>query len=338
MESAKFIELLKAKRGLTTDYALATCLGITQPEVNLIRRGQKAPNPEVCIRLASMLDLNPVELLLVAQKDKAPTQVKPYWNMALTAVEVMLKVPKRPRYIPQKVQAIEQELRQLSNQVLSYEGVLAHAEAVRLMESTQRTVDSVMERWKIWREGEPLYPCYLLVNKGAVDRDVVVRRLLIFSRGDVKNSATMADGVQVMSAQRQAGVSVFYAYREELEQSVVFRRLADAYQHHIKAKEINAALFDEEILLVSHSYAQMPLKISGIRKDVTHIQQLQITWKPEYLHELNPLPLFEMPQFVLPFRNARIFRAHVAQWMRVSKSAKMKQPKARSLDLKEACE
>ena len=321
MESAKFIELLKSKLGLTNDYTLAKCLGITQPEANLIRRGRRVPNTEVCIRLASLLDMNPVELLLVAQKDKAPKQVKPHWNMALTAVEVTLKVPKRPRYLPQKMQAIGQELRQLSNQVLCYNGALAHAEAVRLMESTQQTVDSVMERWKIWREGEPLYPCYLLVNKGAVDRDVAVRRLLIFSKRDVSNGAAVTDGVQVMLAQRQAGVSVYYGFREELQQSLTFRRLSDAYQRNMNTNEINAALFDEEMLLVSCSYGQLPLRTSGLRKHVTHIDQLQITWKPEHLHDLNPLPLFEMRQFVLPFRNPRTFRAHVARRTSASKRA-----------------
>ncbi len=137
MESSKNLEQVKAQCGLRSDYALAKCLGITQPEANLIRRGRKTPNSELCVRIAELLGLNPVELLLVAQKNKAPTSVKPYWSMALTAVDVMSQVPKRPRYLPLKVKAIGQELRQLTNQVLLYDGALAHAEAVRLMETTQ---------------------------------------------------------------------------------------------------------------------------------------------------------------------------------------------------------
>ncbi|MDA0739109.1 MAG: hypothetical protein O2999_08800 [Nitrospirae bacterium] len=179
MESAKYLEQVKAQCGLRSDYALAKCLGITQPEANLIRRGRKTPNPELCVRIAELLGLNPVELLLVAQKDKAPTSVKPYWSMALTAVDVLSQMPKRPRYLPLKVKAIGQELRQLTNQVLLYDGALAHAEAVRLMETTQRSVDSVMERWHLWRKGEPFYPNYLLVNQSAIQRAVSVRRLLI---------------------------------------------------------------------------------------------------------------------------------------------------------------
>jgi len=323
MESAKFIDRLKAKHGLTSDYALADVLGITQPEANLIRRGRKVPNPELCIRLAALLGMNPVELLLVAQKDKSPKRLKSHWNMALHAVEITHNVPKKPRYLPQKVEAIGQELRQISNQVLNFDGPLAHAEAVRLMESTQRSVDSVMERWQIWQEGEALYPCYLLVNKGAVDRDVAVRRLLIFNRDDMQNRTRVEEALQVMAAQRQAGVSVFFAFREELEHSVIFRRLVEAYGQYINVHEINAALFDQEILLVSRSYREMALGASGIRKHVTHLEQLQITWKPDHLHELNPLPLFEMPQYVRPFISAATFRTKVAQWVRATKKKKL---------------
>ena len=37
-----------------------------------------------------MLIKNPVELLLIAQKDKAPAKAKEYWTLALTAIDVML--------------------------------------------------------------------------------------------------------------------------------------------------------------------------------------------------------------------------------------------------------
>ena len=74
--------------------------------------------------------------------------------MALSAVDVMLNVPERPRYIPQKVEAIGQELRQLESQMLSYEGTIAYSEAAQLLKTTEKSVDSIMERWEVWkREG-----------------------------------------------------------------------------------------------------------------------------------------------------------------------------------------
>ena len=91
---------------------------------------------------------------------------KEYWTLALTAVEVMLHVPKSPQYIPRKVEAIGRELRQLESQTLTYEGAAASAEAVRLMETSERSVDALMERWNIWKKGEALYPSYLLGQSG----------------------------------------------------------------------------------------------------------------------------------------------------------------------------
>ena len=96
-EIAEYFELVKGRYGLSSDYALAEKLGIAQPEANLMRRGLKIPKPELCIKMAKLLHKNPVELLLIAQKDKAPKQAKEYWNLALTAVDVMLHVPKSPK-------------------------------------------------------------------------------------------------------------------------------------------------------------------------------------------------------------------------------------------------
>ena len=142
-----------------------------------MRRGLKIPKPEVCIRIAKLLDKNPVELLLVAQKDKAPRQAKEYWTLALTAVDVMLHVPKNPKYIPRKVEAIGKELRELETQTLTYQGAEANAEAVRLVQTAEHSIDALMERWNIWKKGEALYPNYLLANQEAVKRGVIIRRI-----------------------------------------------------------------------------------------------------------------------------------------------------------------
>jgi len=314
VESSGFLQQIKQQFGLKSDYALAKCLGITQPEANLIRRGRKVPNPELCIKMANLLGRNPVELLLVAQKDKAPVHARRHWTLALTAVDAMLNVPEHPRYLPLKIQAIGEELRQLGTQTLCYEGALAHAEAVRLMETAQRSVDAVMERWHLWRLGELLYPNYLLVNQGAVRRRVSIRRLLILTLAQVTAEASLADAIQVMRDQRGAGISVFFAFREELERTVTFQRLAEAYKTHGGTNEINAALFDEEMLIFSRSYGKVPLGIYGTSRPITRIDQLQITWKPEHLRDLNPIPLFDMTRYVFAFRGERSVKAQVTRW------------------------
>lgn len=312
----RYLEEVKRRYSLTSDYALAAKLGIAQPEANLMRRGRKVPKPEVCIRLAKLLDRSPVELLLVAQRDKAPPAEKEYWTLALTAVDVMLHVPRRPRYLPRKVEAIGRELRQLESQTLVYEGAAASAEAVRLMESAERSVDAIMERWNIWKKGEALYPNYLLANQAAVARKVTIRRLLILSRAQMRRPALVADAVQVMDDQQRAGIRIFYAFREELERSPAFQRMAEDFKKQGAAQDINAAIFDGEILIFSRSYGQVPLGVVGKPTPITMINQLEITWKPELIRDLDPAPLFDMTRYVFAYEGARPFKAQAARFLK----------------------
>lgn len=311
---AEYAEEVKRRYQLSSDYALADKLDISQPEANLIRRGLKVPKPELCIKIAKLLDKNPAELLLVAQKDKAPPQAKEYWALALTAVDVMLHVPTSPRYIPRKVEAIGRELRQLESQTLIYEGAAANAEAVRLMETAERSVDAIMERWNIWKKGEPLYPNYLLANQAAVRRNVVIRRLLILSRAQMQKASLVADAIRIMDDQQRAGIKIYYAFREELDRSAAFQRLAEDFKKHGAADEINAAIFDGEILIFSRSYSTVPLGVVGKPTPITMINQLQITWKPEVIRELSPALLFDMTRYVFEYEGAKPFKAQLAHF------------------------
>ena len=311
MEIAEYVEAVKDRFQLKSDYALAAKLGITQPEANLLRRGLKIPKPELCIRIAKLLGKNPVELLLIAQKDKAPAQAKEYWKLALTAVDVMLHVPKSPRYIPRKVEEIGRELRQLETQTLVYEGAAASAEAVRLMETAERSVDAIMERWNIWKKGEALYPSYLLANQAAVRRKVAIRRLLILTAEQMERPSLVADAIQIMDDQHRAGIKIFYGFREELHHSPAFQRLEEDYAKAGAAQELNAAMFDGEILIFSQSYGTIPLGVVGKPTPITMINRLQITWKPDLIRDLNPAPLFDMTRYVFEYEGAKLFKVQL---------------------------
>src|SRR5262245_65048881 len=226
-EISPYLQAIKERYDLGSDYALAEKLGIAQPDANLIRRGLKIPKPELCIKIAKLLNKNPVELLLIAQKDKAPSSAKEYWTLALTAIDVMLHVPKSPKYIPRKVEAIGRELRQLETQTLTYEGAEANAEAVRLVQTAEHSIDAIMERWNIWKKGEALYPNYLLANQDAAKRGVIIRRLLVLTREQMLQEPAVADAVQVVEEQHRAGVNIFYVLRDELEGVLDFRRFDD---------------------------------------------------------------------------------------------------------------
>jgi len=312
MEIAGYIEAIKERYHLKSDYALAEKLGIAQPEANLIRRGLKVPRPELCIKIAKLLDRNPVELLLIAQKDKAPAPAKEYWTLALSAVEVLLHVPKSPQYIPRKVEAIGRELRQLESQTLTYEGAAASAEAVRLMETAERSVDAFMERWNIWKKGEALYPSYLLANQAAARRNVHIRRLLILTREQMQHALLVADAIQIMEDQRRAGIKIFYGFREDLERSPAFQRLEEDFKKHGAAQDLNAAMFDGEIMIFAQSYGEVPLGVVGKPTPITMINRLQITWKPDMIRELNPAPLFDMTRYVFEFEGGKSFQARLA--------------------------
>jgi len=318
LEIARYIEELKDRLHLKSDYALAHKLGITQPEANHLRRGLKIPKEELCIRMANLLGKNPVELMLVAQKDRAPAGAKEYWTLARTAVDVMLHVPSHPRYLPRKVEAIGKELRQMEAHCLLYENGAAVTEPVRLMETTERTVDALMEFWNVWKQGEPLYPNYLLANQEAVRRGVRIRRLLVISAPQAAASAVRADAVQVMEDQRRCGIQIFYAFREELLNSVTYQRLVQAYKRHGSAAEINAAMYDNEIMVMARAYGRVPLGLTGKPKLITRISQLEITWKPQVIEDLNPAPLFDMTRYIREYAGRKSFLADLARFRRQS--------------------
>jgi hypothetical protein len=317
-EISTYLESIKERFDLSSDYALAKKLGIAQPDANLMRRGLKIPKPELCIKIAKLLNKNPVELLLIAQKDKAPSSAKEYWTLALTAIDVMLHVPKTPKYIPRKVEAIGRELRQLETQTLTYEGAEASAEAVRLVQTAEHSIDAIMERWNIWKKGEALYPNYLMANQEAAKRGVTIRRLLVLTREQMQQESAVADAIQVMEDQHRAGINIFYAFREELERAPAFQRFEEDYKSQGAAKDLNAAMFDREILIFSQSYGQAQLGVIGRPTSITMINQLEITWKAELLRDLNPAPLFDMTRYVFEYGGPQAFKVELARFKRSS--------------------
>lgn len=321
MDIPKYIEQIKKAYGITNDYALAKKLKVSQPEANWFRRGKKVPNATICIRMANLLKKNPVEILIVAQKDRAAPEEKSHWAMALSAVDVMMNVPQRPRYIPQKVEAIGQELRQLESQMLSYEGTIAQNEAIQLLKTVETTIDSMMERWQIWKRDGPLFPSYLLGNQAAVQRGVKIRRVFILSREQMTDESVIKDCLQVLDDQRRAGISAFIGFREQLASTLTYQRLVSEFRALGVKDEINAALFDNEILIFSRSYATRDLGLNSASIPITMIDQLNISWKPDHLRDLNPCPLFET-RYVFEYRGERPFKAQLGRFLRAHPSDK----------------
>src|SRR2546428_12126131 len=144
-----------------------------------------------------------------------------------------------------------------------------------------------------WKRGEPLYPNYLLANKEAVHRGVTIRRLLVIAAEQAASNAIMDDAIQVMDDQRQSGIQIFYAFREELVKSVTYQRLIQAFKRHGSAAESNAAGFDNEIMVMARDYEPVPLGLTG-SKGINQNTQQELNWKPHVIEELSPAPLFDM--------------------------------------------
>jgi hypothetical protein len=129
----------------------------------------------------------------------------------------------------------------------------------------------------------------------------------------MRKPSLVADAVQVMNDQAEAGIKIFYAFREDLQQSHAFQRFEEDYKKQGSAPDINAAMFDGEILIFSGSYGSVQLGSPGTRTPLTMINRLQITWKPDLLRDLNPAPLFDMTRYVFEYAGERGFRSQVSK-------------------------
>src|SRR5207249_5470053 len=114
--------------------------------------------------------------------------------------------------------------------------------------------------------------------------------------------------------QQRAGIKIYYAFREELQHSAAFRRMEEDYKKAGAAHDMNAAMFDGEILIFSQSYGTVPLGVVGKPTPITMINKLQITWRPDLIRELNPASLFDMTRFVFEYAGERSFKAQLARF------------------------
>ena len=89
--------------------------------------------------------------------------------------------------------------------------------------------------------------------------------------------------------------------------------MGEDFKKHGAAQDLNAAMFDGEILIFSQSYDEVPLGVVGKPTPITMISRLQITWKPDLIRELNPAPLFDMTRYVFEYEGGKSFQAQLAR-------------------------
>jgi hypothetical protein len=75
-------------------------------------------------------------------------------------------------------------------------------------------------------------------------------------------------------------------------------------------------MFDGEILIFSQSYGQVHLGVMGTLTPITMINQLEITWKPDLIRDLNPAPLFDMTRYVFEYGGPQAFKMELVRFKR----------------------
>jgi plasmid maintenance system antidote protein VapI len=79
----EFLDALKAKLGVTSDYALAAKLGITRAAVSGYRTGRDYFGDEMAVTVGELLGINPAFVMTCAHAERAKAgKVKNYWIAA----------------------------------------------------------------------------------------------------------------------------------------------------------------------------------------------------------------------------------------------------------------
>lgn len=80
--TVEFLDAVKAKTGLPSDYAIAPVLGVTRSAVSKYRNGKDFLGEETALRVAHILDLEPAAVLAAIQAEKAKTdEGKAAWKL-----------------------------------------------------------------------------------------------------------------------------------------------------------------------------------------------------------------------------------------------------------------
>jgi predicted transcriptional regulator len=73
MNTLELLDAVKVRRGITSDYALAKVLGVTQAAVSGYRTGRSRIDDDVALTVAEILHLNPMHVIAAANAERAKT-------------------------------------------------------------------------------------------------------------------------------------------------------------------------------------------------------------------------------------------------------------------------
>ncbi|WP_080492206.1 helix-turn-helix domain-containing protein [Burkholderia ubonensis] len=81
--TVQYLDALKKRLDLPSDYAAAKVLGVTRQAVSKYRNGQSVFDEATAIRAAELLDLDPLEVISACKAESAPdARVRRVWENA----------------------------------------------------------------------------------------------------------------------------------------------------------------------------------------------------------------------------------------------------------------
>lgn len=73
MNTIEYLDAVKSRSGITSDYALAKVLGVTQAAVSNYRVGRSRIDDDVALTIAQLLGINPLIVIAAANAERAKT-------------------------------------------------------------------------------------------------------------------------------------------------------------------------------------------------------------------------------------------------------------------------
>ncbi len=73
MNTLEYLEAVKTRLGITSDYALAKALRITQSTISGYRAGRSRIDDDVALTIAEILKIHPLQVIAAANAERAKT-------------------------------------------------------------------------------------------------------------------------------------------------------------------------------------------------------------------------------------------------------------------------
>ncbi len=73
MKTLEYLQAVKDRLGITSDYALAKALHVAQPTVTGYRSGRRVIDDEVALSVAEILHIHPLQVIAAANAERAKT-------------------------------------------------------------------------------------------------------------------------------------------------------------------------------------------------------------------------------------------------------------------------